>query len=200
MKPGFKVFRIIQGPDVPAGTCERSSRAALGTVGRAAPLSAAPPSWQGRVSTSHFMAQGVEAGGCWALSYLPDEVDAEPRHVVESVALQEKGEGVGAGCAGIAEVGPADGGELLLHLRRWKNRVAASTEQCWGSSEHPHCGEEPHNEAASKDQRNSGLRRKEDLGGCRLLSRLSPCPETAQQGWQLLRRISPSPSCWCRTA
>lgn len=130
-------------------------------VDRAAPLSPAPPSRQGRgrgrgrVVASHFTAHREGAGGCRALSYLPDEVDVKPRRVVEFVALQEKGEGVEAGCAGVTEVVPVHGGELLLHLQRWKSRGGtASTEQ---RAVHPRCGEEPHRAAASEDPGVPGL-------------------------------------------
>lgn len=43
-------------------------------------------------------------------------MDVVPRLVVEFVALQQKGEGVGAGGAGVTEVGPVCSGELLLQL------------------------------------------------------------------------------------
>lgn len=50
------------------------------------------------------------------VSNLPDEVDVRPCCDVEFVALQQEGEGVGAGCAGITDLGPARCGEQLLHL------------------------------------------------------------------------------------
>lgn len=43
-------------------------------------------------------------------------MDVVPRLVVEFVALQQEGEGVGAGCTGVTEVGPVRSGELLLQL------------------------------------------------------------------------------------
>lgn len=89
---------------------------------RAVPISPDPPPQQGRgrgrVGASHFTAQSMEACICQVLSYLPDKVDVEPCLVVEFVAPQEKGEGVGIGCAGITEVGSVHGGEVLLHLQR----------------------------------------------------------------------------------
>lgn len=72
-----------------------------------------------------------EAGGCRTLLYLLDKVDVGPRRVVELVALQEKGEAVGAGCAGVTELGPARHGEQLLQLQSGENRGRLHTEQCW---------------------------------------------------------------------
>lgn len=43
-------------------------------------------------------------------------MDVVPRLVVEFVAVQQEGEGVGAGGAGVTEVGPVCSGELLLQL------------------------------------------------------------------------------------
>lgn len=148
-------------------------------VDHAALLSPAPPSRQGRgsgrVGTSHFTSRSMEAGGCRALSYLWDKVDVKPCHVVEFVALQEKGEGVGTGCTGITEVGPVHGGELLLHLQRWN---------CWGgppAQSSAWCthtaGKSPTVQLGAKTWECLRLGSKKDLGGCRLLSHLSPCPE-----------------------
>lgn len=103
------------------------------------------------------------------LSYLLDKVDVRPCCVVEFVALQKKGEGVGAGCAGVTELGPARRGEQLLELQRGENRGRLDT----NSAGCAHNEEQPLSAAGSKD-----WERKETPGVCRLLSHLSPGAET----------------------
>lgn len=200
-----------------------------GAVDRAAPLSLRQGRGRGRVGVSHFTAQSVGPGHGRALSYLPDEVDVKPRRVVEFVALQEKGEGVGAGCTGVTELGPAHGGELLLHLQRRKSGGggdAAAQRSAWCTHA---AGKSPTVQLGAKTRECLGSESEEDPGGCRLLSRLPPCPETfalppgpsscrlrsrgwagdepsgcpaprRSADWHLLGRISPPPSCCCKIA
>lgn len=96
----------------------------------------------------HKALHGTKCGSCWTLSYLLDKVDVRPCCVVELVALQEKGEDVGAGCAGVTELGPARRGEQLLHLHRWENKGRLDTKQCWVC---PHTEEQPLSAAGGKN-------------------------------------------------
>lgn len=151
-------------------------------------------------------------------SHLLSEVDVEPCPVVKFVALQQEGEDVGAGCAGVTEVDPVPGGKVLLQLWMRKSKVGLhvqSNAQCthivgkaqpgaktWGARstwEDAGCSPTQPRDLCAPSSSPSGPSAQQRTG-CEQTPEAHGAQAEQDKGrdQQLLARISPSSNFWSR--